>query len=68
MNDLQRLANNERLQKAFQALGANPSATKAQWEELAMEYFVAGYMLNANVCFQRADAVEVVEVHEAVLA
>lgn len=68
MNGQQRLANNQRLQEAFQALDADPSATKAQWEGLAMEYFVAGYMLNADVCFKRADAVEVVEVHEAVLA
>lgn len=68
MNDQQSLANNERLQKAFQALAADPSATKAQWEGLAMEYYVAGYLMNANVCFQRADAVVVVEVQEAVLA
>lgn len=61
------LANNERLQKAFQALADNPSATKAQWEELGMEYYVAGYMLNADACFKRADAVVVPE-FEAVLA
>lgn len=50
-------ANNERLQKAFQALKANVDATVAEWETLAMEYFAAGYMLNADVCFKRADAI-----------
>lgn len=27
-----------------------------QWDLLAMEYFRRGYVLNAGVCFQRADA------------
>lgn len=27
-----------------------------QWDELGMLYFNRGYMLNAGVCFQRADA------------
>ena len=26
-----------------------------QWDLLAMEYFRRGYVLNAGVCFQRAD-------------
>lgn len=58
MSAEQILANNERLQKAFQALDAKPDATVAEWEELAMEYFAAGYMLNASTCFIRADAIK----------
>lgn len=58
MNAEQIRVNNERLQKAFQALDADPSATKAQWNDLGMQYYVAGYLLNASACFKRADAVE----------
>lgn len=58
MKSQQILANNERLQKAFQALDAKADATVAEWEELAMEYFAAGYMLNASTCFMRADAIK----------
>ena len=68
MNAQQIISNNERLQKAFQALSADPSATKAQWEGLGMEYYAAGYMLNADACFKRADAVEVNVSLEAVMA
>lgn len=68
MNSEQVRANNERLQKEFEALSTNPNATKMQWEDLGMQYYVAGYLLNAGVCFQRADAVPVVEMQEAVPA
>lgn len=27
-----------------------------QWDQLGMEYFNRGYVLNAGVCFTRADA------------
>lgn len=30
-----------------------------QWDLLAMEYFRRGYVLNAGVCFQRADALRI---------
>ncbi len=57
MSNEERLANNSRLQEAFKKLDADPSATPEMWSELAMEYYVAGYILNADCCFKRGDAI-----------
>lgn len=57
MSNEDRLANNSRLQESFRKLAADPNATAEMWSELGMEYYVAGYILNAGVCFNREDAV-----------
>ncbi len=57
MSDQQRQENNRRLQEKFGQLQADPNTSADQWDALGMEYFVAGYILNAGVCFNRADAV-----------
>lgn len=62
MSDQQRQENNRQLQEKFGQLQANPNTSADQWDALGMEYFVAGYILNAGVCFIRADAVRSAQV------
>lgn len=45
---------NEELQAQFQRCEGWQDA--GQWDALGMLYFQAGYVLNAGMCFQRADA------------
>ena len=56
-NNVKRLAKNEELREAFQRLDADPTTTPEAWEALAMDYFNAGYPLNAGTCFMRADSI-----------
>ena len=55
MSDQERRENNKRLKERFVALAENPQAAGMDWEVLGMDYFHAGYVLNAGVCFVRAD-------------
>lgn len=57
MSDQLRQENNRQLQEKFLQLQADHNTSADQWDALGMEYFVAGYVLNAGVCFNRADAI-----------
>lgn len=57
MSDQQRQENNRRLEEKFRQLQADPNTFAEQWDALGMDYYNAGYILNAGVCFNRADAV-----------
>jgi hypothetical protein len=54
MNAVQIQARNEELQAQFQRCETWNDAD--QWDALGAMYFNAGYVLNAGVCFKRADA------------
>ena len=56
MSNEERLANNQKLVERFQTLQADPNTTAEAWSALGMDYFVAGYILNAGACFNREDA------------
>ena len=48
---------NEELQEQFKKCEAWKDAD--QWDMLGMLYFNRGYVLNAGVCFQRADVLRI---------